>query len=490
ICSTLWIGVSFVAFFSEGVRAPGIGAAYVMIIIVSSYVLGWRAAIAFTGLSIIAGVVMAYAELNGLLPSPIRPTTPISIWATTTLVFIIVVVMLFITNKTVSESIRNAHHSQQALSKSNRFLQSEISKHKETEIQLRQSMNRYQTLYQETPIGILTFDEHGNIKTINKAGLDLLGSPSEELTKEINLFSFLPLKEVGFSGDCRRCIEEGGKITSEMPYITKWGKPGFFQYQIVPLKNHKGIIQEAICTFNDISEQRQVAEELRQIKIDEERYHAMLSHFINNDLQKIINNIDLVQMKHKSMNVLESNDLDEIVGLASRSSEIIDSVNKIFEVLQSRFIPAQEYFNLNEIVVKETNNFSSFEFNIDHDSLDFLINTDNYLRTVFSEILSFILQNSSDCSNSAFIIKIKGYQLDPHYCISIEEICTAPISEEISQRLSDRITDEWVYQGHFIGLSLASVIMQHYNGSILIRSKNIVGNEFQLLFPNELINRP
>ena len=44
-------------------------------------------------------------------------------------------------------------------------------------------------------------------------------------------------------------------------------------------KWHDGIIE-------DISERKYSEETIMQIKLEEERYHAMMSHFLRNDLQK------------------------------------------------------------------------------------------------------------------------------------------------------------------------------------------------------------
>ena len=78
--------------------------------------------------------------------------------------------------------------------------------------------------------------------------------------------------------------------------------------------------------------------------------------------------------------------------------------------------------------------------------------------------------------------------LAAYFRIVIRENCTTPISEEVSYRLSSKITDNWEYQGHYVGLALSSVIMQHYGGALKIFPIADKGNEFQLQFPSILVS--
>lgn len=51
---------------------------------------------------------------------------------------------------------------------------------------------RYRVLVENSPAGIITCDLDGNITTVNPATLKLLGSPSAQATKQINVFTFGP----------------------------------------------------------------------------------------------------------------------------------------------------------------------------------------------------------------------------------------------------------------------------------------------------------
>ena len=132
-----------------------------------------------------------------------------------------------------------------------------LAEQQRTEEEIIESESRLKIIFQEAPIGIVTCDNEGNIQSVNKATLDILGSPSEELTKRINLLTFPPLKEIGFSDNLKLCIEDGKTLDDEKPYISKWGKAVVIRYRMVPLYNQDGIIDGALCTMEDYTERKE-----------------------------------------------------------------------------------------------------------------------------------------------------------------------------------------------------------------------------------------
>ena len=58
----------------------------------------------------------------------------------------------------------------------------------------------------------------------------------------------------------------------------------------------------------------------------------------------------------------------------------------------------------------------------------------------------------------------------------------------VCEGITSSITEKWEYQGHYIGLSYVSVLMNHYRGSLKIEPILPQGNKFQLIFPDSLID--
>jgi PAS domain S-box-containing protein len=147
----------------------------------------------------------------------------------------------------------------------------------------RRMAQQYESLFQETPIGLLTTDTTGKIRSINRTGLQLLGSPNVEATKSINMLTFPPLQHSGISADLERCIETKQNIQTERLYKTKWGKEAIFKIKLVPLLNENKEVYLILVSFDhliDAANQRiQV-----QLQESEERLRAFLNSATENFL--------------------------------------------------------------------------------------------------------------------------------------------------------------------------------------------------------------
>ncbi|MCU0632694.1 MAG: PAS domain S-box protein [Methanolinea sp.] len=145
----------------------------------------------------------------------------------------------------------------------------DVTERKRAEEALKESEEKYRILAENAPIGILTCDSLGQIVYLNPKVLDILGSPGEEKTREINLLHFPPLQEVGFAEALQRSLETGVPIQSiEAEYTSKWGKTVYFRTHISPyIRNNS--IQSAQIILDDITQQKHLEEALLA---SEERY--------------------------------------------------------------------------------------------------------------------------------------------------------------------------------------------------------------------------
>lgn len=362
----------------------------------------------------------------------------------------------------------------------------DITDRRRAEEALRESEEKYRTLVNNSLQGLVIIQGFPpKITFINPAMTEILGYSIDEMldfkAKDIyNLVhsedreSYFQRYQDRLDGkyidhrEIRAIRKDGSEVwmaayTSSIDYL---GKPA---------------VQAA---FIDISARIQAEETLRLVKVEEERFHAMLSHFLNNDLHKIINNLDFLTLEYEYGQVFREEIVKRITNIASRSSKTIDTVGKIFEVLQSPFDQQKKRLNVLNVIDKALSEISPFAHLIEfqREVLDVTISADEYLNVVFVELLSFILNSCTENLRLESKIIIEGSHLPSHFCVFIRDSCSEPISEEICSRLSGKITDEWEYQGHYIGISLATVIMQHYHGSLIIHPSDPIGNVFELHF--------
>jgi PAS domain S-box-containing protein len=140
----------------------------------------------------------------------------------------------------------------------------DVTGRKKAQDALRESEERYRLLHEYAPIGILLANPSGQILEVNSAAIQILGSPSAEATKAINLLTFPLLIKAGISAAFQRCVETGQVVSGEYPYKTKWGKSVHVLLRFVPIFDDHQQVNLVHAIAENITERKQAEEALRQ----------------------------------------------------------------------------------------------------------------------------------------------------------------------------------------------------------------------------------
>ncbi|WP_455140660.1 PAS domain S-box protein [Candidatus Hodarchaeum mangrovi] len=366
----------------------------------------------------------------------------------------------------------------------------DITQRKRSEELLLESEKKYRTLVDNINSGIFRISTDGKILQCNPAFVEMFGYDSIEEIQAIQDLSQL----YAVTTDREKFVTElyrNSKISIQEVLMRR--KNGTIFWASISArvsssgKWHDGIIE-------NITERKKADILLKQVKLEEEHYHAMLSHFVRNDLQKIVNNLDYLLLQYESSDKLNQKEVKNIINIATKSSRTIDIVNRIFEVLQTPFLPeiVEDKMKIHEVINLVTLNFQSYQrpFVLNRDNLQFEIILDNFIEEVFHEIFLFIIDPGDLKGTENIPINIDGACFSDEFCVLIKDEVSNPIPKEVCERLSAKISDKWEYHGHYIGITLASVIMQHYHGQLKIFPYLNRGNEFQLWFPQNLLKGP
>jgi PAS domain S-box-containing protein len=139
----------------------------------------------------------------------------------------------------------------------------DMTETRRTQEALRQSEERYRSLILNAPIGIISVDKGGRITEINPHLLDILGSPSVEATKSINLLTYQPLVDAGVSDAFKRCLQEGRKVELDTSYVSMWGKSSYLRAVLTPRTDAQGNITGCQATVEDITDRKKAEEALK-----------------------------------------------------------------------------------------------------------------------------------------------------------------------------------------------------------------------------------
>ena len=120
---------------------------------------------------------------------------------------------------------------------------------------------RYQSLVENAPLGIISVDSSGRITEFNPKILELIGSPSPEFTRSINLLTFPPLVQANISDDIQQCLETGQVVVNERHYVSHWQKITSIAVPLAPFLISIRNIVGAQGIIEDITERKR-AEDL------------------------------------------------------------------------------------------------------------------------------------------------------------------------------------------------------------------------------------
>ena len=138
---------------------------------------------------------------------------------------------------------------------------------------LKESEENFRILFENSPLGILVCSSKGEILRINPTLIKILGSPSAEATKKINLLTFKPLVDAGLSELLSEAIITNNEIVAERKYISKWEKELFILTHIKPINDVNGHLLNIQVIVQDITERKTIEQALRN---SEEMYRLVV----------------------------------------------------------------------------------------------------------------------------------------------------------------------------------------------------------------------
>jgi signal transduction histidine kinase len=143
--STLWVFDTVLIYASGGVHS-GVVPGYVAVAVLAGLLLDGMTAMAFTGLSAVAGLGMLFAERQGLLGEPLIHLTPLARWLSLTANMALAAVLLYLATQSIDEALERSRRNERALAQANVGLEREIRQRRRAQKEIRRRVEELAAL--------------------------------------------------------------------------------------------------------------------------------------------------------------------------------------------------------------------------------------------------------------------------------------------------------------------------------------------------------
>ncbi len=369
---------------------------------------------------------------------------------------------------------------------------------------MRESIRFVKALLDSLGEGVLFIDREYRIVDVNRKYLELEGRSASQVVGQhchaVTHDSAIPCWELdGDSHQCpvRAAFESGAPASAVHVHGTSFGRPRFIEVRAYPLRNDRGEIYQVIETHTDITQRRQLEEQVAQAqKMDALGTLAGgIAHDLNNLLTPILGNAELLLMEHGS-GAAFSGELVEIQEAAERAAALVSQILAFCR----RQVLAKKKVNWNETVGRLLPMFRRLipeniqvETDLAADLWD--IHAD---PGQLGQVLLNLLVNGRDAITEGGTLTIESHnvQMDGVTCHTCGEAMDGDyVVLVVSDTGSgmDRATMERIFEpfftskgeGHGTGLGLSTVlgILHQHHAHINVYSEVGMGSVFKVYFP-------
>lgn len=274
------------------------------------------------------------------------------------------------------------------------------------------------------------------------------------------------------------------------------GKEKWIWYKSIPIKDLKGNRTKVLEVLTDITENKKVEEEKKQIKLD---FFADISHDLRTPVNLISSTIQLIKLKLNKLPSQDSNKISEYINIMETNSlRLIKLINNLIDStkIDAGFIS----FNpINSDIIRfiESVCDSTVEYAL-FNKMNLIFDTDSeeeivlFDPDIIERVLLNLLSNAVKFNKPNKNIYVNIYTKNDKITISVKDEGIGIPKEKIKciftrfEQVNNKNKIE--KQGSGIGLYLVKSLVTLHGGEIEVRSKVNEGSEFIVSIPKKVLD--
>jgi PAS domain S-box-containing protein len=185
-----------------------------------------------------------------------------------------------------------------------------------------------------SPVGIILISPTGDVIDVNESAVKMLGSPSAEATKELNVYQIEALDNIGFNREFSSCIENNAMVHNESLYKSIWGKEIYVKYYLVPIIVNNQV-ESVVANIEDITQIKEAQQKLLILKEKAEESDRLKTAFLSNMSHEIRTPMNAIcgfsnLLLNKSISDDQKENFVEIINI--NSQQLLSIINDIIDV--------------------------------------------------------------------------------------------------------------------------------------------------------------